>query len=194
MFRVGLTVKRRPRQWRYRRLAAPELVAAKTGAADCRGVDLNRRGCNTGGGPLDRNPYAPVGRKRPAPVRLLVAVASAAATLRQHDRTARRRRLAPLVGRLVVGAHRLRARARMMSIRVLDSHLQLTSGHRRQAESQHLTSEVVAGPIRDRELEPARVRDAVDERDREAFLGHEHDTRANPHPALAVQREPWGPP
>src|SRR5436190_6421899 len=151
-------------------LAAPELLAAQSGAPDCRCVDLDCRRCNSGRRPLDRERDGSIRRKRPAPVGLVVALASASTALRLHERTARLRQLAPFVERLVVAAHGLRARAGVQTIGVFDPDLQLTAGHRWEAEFQYLTPDVVMRPIRDRELEPARVRDAVDERHRETLL------------------------
>src|SRR5205814_853801 len=98
------------------------------------------------------------------------------------------------VERLVVAAHGLRARTGVQTIGVFDPDLQLTAGHRREAESQYLTPDVVMRPIRDRELEPARVRDAVDERHRETLLRYEHQTRANRYPELVIGRQPCRPP
>src|SRR2546430_10921353 len=114
-------------------LVAPELLAAQPGSPDRGRVDLNRRRCNSGRRPLDRDRYGSIGRKRPAPVGLVVALASAPTALWLHDRTARLRRLALLIERLVVGAHGLRARACVLSIGVFDPHFQLTAGHRRVA-------------------------------------------------------------
>src|SRR5437016_1767739 len=127
------------RQERAESRLAPQLLAPEARKPDRRCVDLDCRRCNSGRRPLDRERDGSIRRKRPAPVGLVVALASASTALRLHERTARLRQLAPFVEGLVVAAHGLRARSSVLTIGVFDPDLELTAGHRREAESQYLT-------------------------------------------------------